>query len=132
MDLIQSPSPSVKIQIMIVNKLLKTKSFVTSPSNVLPLHLKQTFPPMIWIFTEGEGDKIKSRLPINFFSALQSAIYFFFQILQICPTLDKIRCRHWCRTFQGMYVRTNSSFRHFKAWYSMYLVFSISIEAIPC
>ena len=25
------------------------------PSNVLPLHLKQTFPPIIWIFTEGEG-----------------------------------------------------------------------------
>ena len=23
------------------------------------LHLKQTFPPIIWIFTEGEGDEIK-------------------------------------------------------------------------
>ena len=55
LDLIPSPSPSVKIQIMwgkvylwckgktllgIVNKLLKTKSFLTSPSNVLPYHLK--------------------------------------------------------------------------------------------
>ena len=53
--LIPSPSPSVKIQIMggkvclrckgktflgIVNKLLKTKSLLTSPSNVLPYHLK--------------------------------------------------------------------------------------------
>ena len=55
------PSPSEKIQIMggkvclrcigktwlgIVNKLLKTKSLLTLPSNVLPLHLKQTFPPI--------------------------------------------------------------------------------------
>ena len=51
LDSIQSPSPSVKIQIMgrkvyfsckgktllgTVNKLLKTKSLLTSPSNVLP------------------------------------------------------------------------------------------------
>ena len=56
------PSPSMKIQIMgrkvclsckgetllgIVNKLLKTKSLLTSPSNVLPYYLKQTFPPKI-------------------------------------------------------------------------------------
>ena len=38
-----------------------------TPSNVLPLHLKQTFPPMIWIFTEGEGDGIKSKLLLKFF-----------------------------------------------------------------
>ena len=30
------------------------------PSNVLPLHLKQT---IIWIFTEVEGDRIKTKLP---------------------------------------------------------------------
>ena len=62
LDSIPSPSPSVKIQIMggkvclscigktslgVVNKLLKTKSLLTSPSNVSPLHLKQTFPPII-------------------------------------------------------------------------------------
>ena len=61
LDLISSPPPSVKIQIMgrkvclrckgkillgVVNKLLKTKSLLTSPSNVLPI---------IWIFTEGDG-----------------------------------------------------------------------------
>ena len=55
LDSIPSPSPSVKIQIMggkvclwwkgktlvgVVNKLLRTKSFLTSPSNVLPYHLK--------------------------------------------------------------------------------------------
>ena len=38
------------------------------PSNVLPLRLKQTFPPIIWIFTE--GDEIKSRLPFKIFSTL--------------------------------------------------------------
>ena len=76
LDSIPSASPSVKIQIMggnvclrckgkllgIVNKLLKTKSLLTSPSNVLPLPIKQTFPPIIWIFTECEGDGIKSKL----------------------------------------------------------------------
>ena len=56
LDLIPSPSPLVKIQIMggkvclrykdktllgIVNKHLKTKSLLTSPSNLLP------FPPII-------------------------------------------------------------------------------------
>ena len=38
------------------------------PSNVLPLHLKQTFRPIIWIFTE--GDEIESRLPFKIFSTL--------------------------------------------------------------
>ena len=62
LDSIPSPSTSVKIQIMtrkvcmmckvktlldIVNKLLKTKSLLTTPSNVLSVHLKQTFPPII-------------------------------------------------------------------------------------
>ena len=37
-------------------------------NNVLPLHLKQTFPPMIWIFTE--GDEIESWLPFKIFSTL--------------------------------------------------------------
>ena len=40
------------------------------PNNVLPLHPKQTFPPIIWIFTEGEGDGIEPRLPIEIFSTL--------------------------------------------------------------
>ena len=38
------------------------------PINVLPLHLKQTFPPIMWIFTEGDG--IESRLPFKIFSTL--------------------------------------------------------------
>ena len=53
----------------VINKLLKTKSLLSSPSNVLPCYLKETFPPMIWIFTE--GDRIKSRLPFEIISALK-------------------------------------------------------------
>ena len=41
------------------------------PSNALPLRLKQTFPPMIWIFTEAEGDEIESSLPFKIFSTLK-------------------------------------------------------------
>ena len=55
LDSIPSPSPSVKIQIIggkvylsckgktllgVVNKLLKTKSLLATPSNVLPQYLK--------------------------------------------------------------------------------------------
>ena len=62
LDSIPSPSPSVKIQIIgrkvylsckgktllgVVNKLFVFKSLLTMPSNVLPLHLKQTFPLII-------------------------------------------------------------------------------------
>jgi hypothetical protein len=59
LDLIPSPSPSVEIQIMggkvclrckgktllgVVNKLLKTKSLSTTPSNGLPLNHISHFP----------------------------------------------------------------------------------------
>ena len=54
----------------IVNKLLKTKFLLTSTSNVLPLHLKQTFPPIVWIFTEDQGDGLESRLSFKIFSTL--------------------------------------------------------------
>ena len=44
LDSILSPSPSVKIQIMggesLLDVFLKTKSLLTSASNVLPYHLK--------------------------------------------------------------------------------------------
>ena len=36
-------------------------------SNVLPLHHKQTFPPMIWIFTEGWWDRIQATFQTIFF-----------------------------------------------------------------
>ena len=51
------------------------------PSNVLPFCLKQTFPPIIWIFTEGEGDEIDYLLPFKIFSNLcrvfELEVYFF-------------------------------------------------------
>ena len=52
------------------NKFLKTKSLLTTPSKVLPLYLKKTFPPIIRIFTEGEGDGIESRLSSKIFFTL--------------------------------------------------------------
>ena len=58
-----------------VNKLFVIKSLFTTPSNVLLLHLKQTFPPIIWIFTEGEGDGFISRLPFKMFSTLQNLLW---------------------------------------------------------
>ena len=51
-----------------VNNLFVLKSFLTTPKNVLPFHLKQIFLPIIWIFTEGDG--IESRLPFKIFSTL--------------------------------------------------------------
>ena len=53
-----------------VNKLFVFKILLTMPSNVLPLHLKQTFPPIVWIFTEGECNGIEFRLPFKIFSTL--------------------------------------------------------------
>ena len=80
------PSPLVKIQIMgrkvwlrckgkmllsHVYKLFIFKSLLTTPSNVLPLHL----PPMILFFIEGEGDKIKLfRLPFIIFHSCAQII----------------------------------------------------------
>ena len=56
----------------VVNELLKTKSLLTSPSNVFPYYVKKIFLPIIWIFTEGEGDGIESRLSFKIFSTLKS------------------------------------------------------------
>ena len=53
-----------------VNNFFVFKSLLTMPSNVLPLHLKQSFPAIISIFSEDEGDGIESRLPFKIFSTL--------------------------------------------------------------
>ena len=55
-----------------VNKHLKTNKLLATPSNVLPLHFKQTFPLIIRIFTEDGGNGIDSRLPFKIFSTLGS------------------------------------------------------------
>ena len=54
-----------------VDKLFVFNTLLTIPSNVLPVHLKQTFPPISWTFTEGEGDGIESRLPLKIFSTIK-------------------------------------------------------------
>ena len=59
-----------------VNKLFVFKSLLTLFHNILPLHLKQTFPAIIWSFAEGKGDGIKSRLPIKIFSTLKKSPFF--------------------------------------------------------
>ena len=65
-----------------VNKLFVFKSLLTTPSNALTLHLKQTFPPIIWIFTEGDG--IKSRLPFRIFSTLTQMLICSWHNSHIC------------------------------------------------
>ena len=55
------------------NKLFVFNILLTMPSNVLPLHLKQTFPPIIWIFTESESDGIEYRLPFKIISTLSNS-----------------------------------------------------------
>ena len=62
----------------VFNKLSVQKSLLTMPRNALPLHLKPFFPPIIWIFTEGEGDQIESRLSSKIFFTL---LFSLFQII---------------------------------------------------
>ena len=57
------------------------KSLLTMPSNVLPLQLKQIFPPIIWIFTEGKGDGFESRLPLKMFSTLTAYRVYIYTVL---------------------------------------------------
>ena len=80
MDSIPSPLPLGKIQIMVGKVCLicigetllgVVNKPMTSPSNVLPLQFKQTFPTIIWIFAEGEGDEIESKLPFKKISSLR-------------------------------------------------------------
>ena len=55
-----------------VNKLFVLKSLLKIPSNVLPLHLRHTFLPIIWIFTQGEEDDVESKLSSKKNSTLQN------------------------------------------------------------
>ena len=40
------------------------------PNNVVPLHLKQTFPPLIWIFAEQSQDEPYNLKVLNDFPEL--------------------------------------------------------------
>ena len=59
---------------------------LTTSSKFLPLHLKQTFPLIIWIFTEGEGDGIENTVPfkISFTLALHTTCLKWFWLLLLC------------------------------------------------
>ena len=70
-----------------VKKFFVFKSLMTTPSNVLPLHLKQTFPPVIWIFTEGD-DGIESRLPFKIFSTLTKVPLFSKIFYLVVPKIE--------------------------------------------
>ena len=61
----------------------ENERLLTSSSNVLPYYLKQTFPPIIWIFTQGEGDEIESRLSSDIFSTLMNLSYFYLKCLDM-------------------------------------------------
>ena len=55
------------------NKLFVFKTLWTMTSNIFAIHLNQTFLPIIWIFTEGEGDGIKPRILFKIFSAIKNS-----------------------------------------------------------
>ena len=62
-------------------------------TNVLTLHLKSTFPPMIWIFTEGEGDGIF----LNLFYLL-TFNYLFFITEAATDIIQKVEARRGFKT----------------------------------
>ena len=76
-------------------------------SNVLPLHLKQTFPPIIWIYTEGEG--IESRLTLTLFLLYPSKYEYFILVCRyfvnhknFTKLCDRISKRNHKATFRGL------------------------------
>ena len=78
-----------------VNKLFAFKSLLTMPSNVLPLHLKQTFPSMIhcrWkVFGLNPGYLLKSfQLYLAMLTLSRAQSWFFLFILCIQYTLHTL------------------------------------------
>ena len=89
----------------VVNKLLKTKSLLTSPSNVLPLHPKQTFRLLNWIFTQDEGDGIEFRISSLIFSTLLNVTSF--GLTCACNAEDLSWCTWWSTivcSFQSLFL----------------------------
>ena len=77
-----------------VKKHFVFKSLLTTPINVLLLHLKQAFLPIIWIFTEAEGDGIKSRKPFQnlfYFNLNQGFTYLVEDLYNMEPNQKFIR-----------------------------------------
>ena len=90
-----------------VSKLFVFKGLLTMPSNVLPVRIKQTFLPIIWIFNEDEGVGIKSRLPFKIFSTLQKNNMK--KIIQFC------KVRFYCFAFNLRMKSILKWAHHFKS-----------------
>ena len=85
-----------------VNKLIAFKSLLTMPSNVLSLDHKKIFPPIIRIFTEGDG--IKSSLPSKTFSTLNKKAF------GPLPREYLKRQTIWLTNWEKMHLKIGSSF----------------------
>ena len=130
--MIPSSSHSVKIQLIggkfiwsnkakhcwvMSTNFLFSKVCWQMPSNVLLLHLKQTFPPIIWIFTEGDG--IKSRLAFKIFSTLLE-IYNFVPRLNVNSINVSGMCSVTCSAILGAtFTLALAFFCHFYRKYHM-------------
>ena len=51
-----------------LSQSFENKKYVDNSQQCFAFTIKQTFLPIIWIFTKGEGDAIESRLPFKIFS----------------------------------------------------------------
>ena len=79
-----------------VNKLFVFKNLLIMPSNILPLHFKQTFPPIIWIFTEFAVKVMGSNTGYLLRSFL---LYLPTQILRPCAIPGHVLCTWYLRKF---------------------------------
>ena len=59
------------------------------------------FPPTIWIFTEGEGDKIKSKQPSKRDRTLRNIRFWLKVVSTILSSISKTICRRCQRKFIG-------------------------------
>ena len=78
-------------------------------SNVLPLHLKQTFPPIIWIYTEGEG--IESRLTLTLFLLYPSKYEYF---ILVCRYF--VNHKNFTKLCDRISKRNRNSKQRFEVW----------------
>ena len=88
-----------------ISKNFVFKKLLTVHSNVLPLHHKQSFLPIAWIFTKGEGDRIKYRLPFKIFSTLQifslKGLFIVNELEEVCETFYFIKFKELQFTWSG-------------------------------
>ena len=97
----------------VVIKLLKTKSLLTSHSNVLPYYLKKTFLPIIWIFHWRWRwlDRIQA-IVLNLFYFISKfqhihmisvSIHWMHIVLKVCQTVAGISLTDQFHEFFGIF-----------------------------